>query len=125
MNINPSSTGKEIEPIALAIHELVNKLPITMRTKNSKGVRIEKGEVLDYDYTGPILEKVLEKGRKCNTTPEDGPYKGTPVLVVPLIENGKVICAIGVVDTTKGIYSDIMHITKRPELKPESSRRDF
>jgi len=125
MNINHSSTGKEIEPIALAIHELVNKLPITMRTKNSKGVRIEKGEVLDYDYTGPILEKVLEEGKKCNTTPEDGPYKGTPVLVVPLIENGKVICAIGVVDTTKGIYSDIMHITKRPELKPESSRRDF
>lgn len=125
MNINHSSTGKEIEPIALAIHELVNKLPITMRTKNSKGVRIEKGEVLDYDYTGPILEKVLKEGKKCNTTPEDGPYKGTPVLVVPLIENGKVICAIGVVDTTKGIYSDIMHITKRPELKPESSRRDF
>lgn len=124
MNINASSTGKEIEKLALAIHELVNKLPVTMRTKNSKGVRIENGEVLDYHYTGPILERVLKEGKKCSETPQEGPYKGTPVLVVPLVEEDEVIGAIGVVDTTKGIYSDIIHITKRPEGLSEVKRED-
>jgi hypothetical protein len=35
--------------------------------------------------------------------------------VVPLIEEGQTIAAMGVVDITKGIYSDIIEITKRPE----------
>lgn len=123
MNINASSTGKEIEKLAFAIHELLNNFPLTMRTKNSEGIRIEKGEVLDYNYTGPILEKVLKKGKKCSETPQTGPYKGIPVVVVPLIENDEVIAAIGVVDITKGIYSDIVHITKRPEgLKTEIAK---
>ena len=54
---------KKLAPFALAVHHLVNKLPTTMRTKNSTGVRIEDGEIIDYDYTGPILEKVLENGK--------------------------------------------------------------
>ncbi len=125
MNLTKSSTGEEIEPIAMAIHELVNRLPITMRTKNSKGVRIEEGKVLDNNYTGPILEKVLKDGKIYNETPDEGPYKGTPVLVVPYIENDNVTAAIGVVDTTQGIYSDIMQITKRPQIKPENSKGEF
>ena len=31
MKINASSTGEDIVPLALAIHELVNRLPLTMR----------------------------------------------------------------------------------------------
>jgi hypothetical protein len=118
MKITLSSTGKEIAPLALAIHELVNQLPLTMRTKNSRGIRIEEGQVIDYHYTGPILEEVLDKGLKSCEIPGTGPYKGTPVVVVPLIEQDQVIAAIGVVDTTKGIYSDIMEITKRPQEQP-------
>jgi hypothetical protein len=113
MNITKSSTGDEITPVAMAIHELVNRLPITMRTQNSLGVRIEEGAVLNNNYTGPILEKVLKNGEISDETPDEGPYKGIPVLVVPLIENDEVIAAIGVVDTTQGIYSDIMQITLR------------
>ena len=124
MNLTESSTGDEITPVALAIHELVNRLPITMRTKNSRGVRIEEGAVLDNNYTGPILEKVLNDGKIYNETPDEGPYKGTPVVVVPLIENDEVIAAIGVVDTTQGIYSDIMQITKRPE-QMNNSKGEF
>ena len=60
MNLTNSSTGDEITPLAMAIHELVNRLPITMRTKNCKGVRIEEGKVIDSNYTRPILEKVVE-----------------------------------------------------------------
>jgi hypothetical protein len=115
MELNASSTGKEIEPLAITIHQLLNKLPLTMRTKNSKGIRIEEGKVLDYDYTGPILEKVLKEGKKTGEIPKTGLYKGIPVVVVPLIEENEVIAAIGVVDITQGIYSDIMEITKRPQ----------
>jgi hypothetical protein len=126
MNITNIATGDEITPVAMAIHMLVNKLPITMRTQNSRGVRIENGKVLNNNYTGPILEKVLKKGEISNETPDEGPYKGTPVLVVPLIENNEVIAAIGVVDTTQGIYSDIMQITRRPEqMKPNNSKGEF
>ena len=126
MNLTKSSTGEEIIPLAIAIHELVNKLPITMRTKNSNGVRIEEGEVLDTNYTGPILEKVLNDGKMYNETPNIGPYKGTPVIVVPIIENDVVIAAIGVIDITQGIYSDIMQMTKRPgQNQPNNTKGEF
>lgn len=120
MNINASSTGKEIAPMALAIHQLVNGLPLTMRTLNSPGVRIEDGKVLDFKYTGPVLEEVLKSGKMSHEIPETGAYKGTPVVVVPIIEEGLIIAVVGVVDITNGIYSDIMEITKRPEDLNES-----
>lgn len=115
MNINASSPGKDILPLAMAIHELVNGLPLTMRSKNSPGIQIEDGKVINYKYTGPILEKVLDTGMECHEIPEAGAYKGTPVVVVPIIEEDQVIAAVGVVDITQGIYSDIIEITKRPE----------
>jgi len=124
MKITTSSTGTEIESLALTIHKLVNELPVTMRTRNSNGIRLEKGVVVEYDYTGPILEKVLDNGKKCGETPENGPYKGIPVLVVPLIEDDEVIAAIGVVDITKGIYSDIMEITKRPPSRESKTLKE-
>lgn len=126
MNLTDSSTGEEIVPFAMAIHELVNRLPITMRSQKSGGVRIEEGEVLETNYTGPILEKVLKDGEISSETPQNGPYKGTPVIVVPLIEDNAVIAAVGVIDTTKGIYSDIMEMTRRPEqTKSDNSRGEF
>jgi hypothetical protein len=126
MNLTKSSTGEEITPVAMAIHELVNRLPVTMKTKNSTGVRIEEGKVIDTDYTGPILEKVLLEGKIYNETPIIGPYKGTPVIVVPLIEHDEIIAAIGVIDTTQGIYSDIMQMTKRPgQNRPNNSKGEF
>ena len=115
MKLTASSTGKEVEPLALSIHQLVNKLPLTMRTRNARGIRLEEGKVVDYNYTGPILEKVLENGQKTSEIPKSGPYKGIPVMVVPLLESDEVVAAIGVVDITQGIYSDIMEITKRPQ----------
>ncbi len=120
MDINQSSTGEEIVPMAMAIHQLVNGLPMTMRTLNNPGVRIEDGKILDYNYTGPTLEEVLKSGEMVQKIPESGEYQGTPVVVVPIIEEGQIIAAMGVVDITKGIYSDIMEITKRPEGFSES-----
>lgn len=126
MNLTNSSTGDEITPLAMAIHELVNRLPITMRTKNCKGVRIEEGKVIDNNYTRPILEKVLKNGKIYNETLTGGSYKGIPILAVPLKEKNENIAAIGVIDTTQGIYSDIMQMTKRPEqIKPNNSKGEF
>jgi hypothetical protein len=121
MNITRSSTGKEIEEIALAIHELVNNLPLTMKTQDSKGIRVEDGKVIDYDYSGPILEKVLQTGEIFREAPETGPYTGIPVAVVPLKENDEVICAIGIVDVTKGLFSDMVEISRRPEPVKDSN----
>lgn len=124
MKLTASSTGKEIEPLALTIHQLVDELPITLRTKKSKGIRLEEGKVVEYNYTGPVLEKVLKEGQKISEIPENGPYKGTPVIVVPLIEENEVIAAIGVVDITQGIYSDIKEITKRPQPVNHTEKED-
>ena len=116
MQITSTSGSREIAPMALAVHELVHELPTTMRTKNSRGVRIEDGEIVDYEYTGPVLEKVLDEGKPVHEIPDSGAYSGIPVIVVPIKEEGEVIGAVGIVDITKGIFSDIKEITRRPEL---------
>ena len=125
MQITSFSNGKEIAPFALAVHQLVNTLPTTMRTKNSTGVRVEDGEIIDYDYTGPILEKALSEGKMIQKIPERGPYKGIPVIVVPIKENDEVICVIGLIDITKGIFSDLMQITRRPAKIKNEPKGEF
>lgn len=114
MEITPSSTGKELKELATCIHELVGRLPLTIRSREKKGLRLEEGEILDYNYTGPVLEKVLKTGKTAREIPETGAYKGTPVIVVPLKERGEIIGAIGIVDITKGIFTDIREISRRP-----------
>lgn len=126
MNITPSASGEEIAPIAMSFHELINKLPLTMRTKNSYGVRIEDGEIIDYHYTGPVLERVIKSEKTCRGVPKSGPYKDIPVVVVPVMENNELLCVIGIVDITKGIFSDLVEISRRPEpVEPESSKGEF
>ena len=51
-------------------------------------------------FTGPILEQALEEGRLIKGKPESGAYQGIPATVVPLIVDGNVIAAFGIVDTT-------------------------
>lgn len=55
--------------------------------------------MLDYDYTGPILERVLKENRVIRAIPKSGKYKGTPVIVSPIRnKDGEVIAAVGIVD---------------------------
>lgn len=97
--VTADSTSKEIAPIALAIHEAIIGLPITMRTLNKRGVRIENGKVVDDDYSGPVLEMALKTNSTIRTIPKTGAYKGTPVTVATIKdEDGNPIAAIGVVD---------------------------
>jgi hypothetical protein len=102
--ISPSSTPGDIVPVGLAIHEILNRLPVTARSKENKGIRIEDGRVIDTDYSGPVLEEAMATNRKIQKTPENGPYRGVPVIVAPVRDDsGAAIGAIGVVDIT-GIF---------------------
>lgn len=96
--LSKDSDTKELIPIAMAVYELL-RLPVTMRSLNKNGVRIEKGTVLNDNYTGPVLEDVLHENRTIRTIPKNGAYSGTPVVVSPIRDDkGSVIAAIGVVD---------------------------
>jgi hypothetical protein len=98
IKISADSQSEDIAPFALAVHELLG-LPVTMRSLNNKGVRIEKGKILDTDYTGPVLEQVLKENKLIRKIPTSGKYTGIPVVVVPVRnKDGYGIAAIGVVD---------------------------
>jgi len=113
--ISEDARSEDLAPIALAINEIV-RLPITMRSLEHPGVRVEKGKVLDSSYSGPILEDVLKTGRPIRTIPERGAYKGVPVSVAPIAADGKTVAAVGVVDVAGtidlpevfGAYGDVV-----------------
>jgi hypothetical protein len=98
LRLSENSSSEEILPFAKMVHELFS-LPVTMRSKNKKGVRLEKGTLVDNNYTGPVLEEALQKNCVIHTIPAKGAYKGIPVVVCPIQDNnGNPIAAIGIVD---------------------------
>jgi hypothetical protein len=102
--ISAASTAEDWRPLLLALHELLNKLPVTARSRENPGIRIEEGRVVDLAYTGPVLEEVIARNELRRTTPRTGTYKGVPVIVAPIRGGrGEAIGAIGVVDIT-GIF---------------------
>ena len=104
--ITGDTEQEDVKCIALAIHELVGRLPVTMRTKNHYGVRCENGRIIETNYTGPVLEETLAKGSMVRAFSKAGKYRGVPVLAVPLIRNDEVIAVVGVFDVTKGSYAE-------------------
>ncbi|MBU4077083.1 MAG: DUF2111 domain-containing protein [Euryarchaeota archaeon] len=98
IKLSENSTSGDILPVAKMVHELFS-LPVTMRSRNKKGVRLEKGNVVDMDYTGPVLEDALARNCVIHMIPDSGAYKGVPVVVAPILDReGTAIAAIGVVD---------------------------
>jgi len=99
-----TAEAADLEPVVLAIHEIVHRLPVTAKSLYKPGIRIEDGRVIDRNYTGPVLEQAITSGSIIKTTPENGAYKGVPVTVAPIRDrDGHVIGALGVVDVT-GIF---------------------
>ncbi|MDD1690324.1 MAG: DUF2111 domain-containing protein [Methanoregula sp.] len=99
-----SAESDELEPIVLAVHELVHRLPVTAKSVDRDGIRVEDGRVVDRKYTGPILLDAIEKNTTIRITPATGAYKGVPVTVTPIRDkDGNAIGAIGIVDIT-GIF---------------------
>ncbi|ADE36704.1 DUF2111 domain-containing protein [Methanohalophilus mahii] len=108
LKICKDSTAEDLEPIASAVHSLLG-IPTTIRSVNGKGIRMEKGEVVDWDYTGPILEKVLEEKTTIRTVPKEGVYKGKAVAVTPIkTPDGEIVGALGVVDLVAAL--DILSV---------------
>ena len=113
--ISEDARSEDLAPLALAVNEIV-RLPITLRSAKFPGVRVEKSKVLDESYSGPILEEVLRTGKSVRTIPESGVYNGVPVSVSPIVVDGKIVAAIGVVDVIGtidlpevfGAYADIV-----------------
>jgi hypothetical protein len=103
-SLSPQATARDLEPVAVAVHELLNRLPVTARSRERPGLRVEEGRVIDRNYTGPVLEAAIADNLLKKVTPASGPYKGVPVIVAPIRgERGTAIGAIGVVDIT-GIF---------------------
>lgn len=102
--LSGDSGADDLEPLGLALHDLLNRLPITARSRDRMGIRIEDGRVVDRNYSGPVLERVLAENRVLKVTPASGEYRGVPVVVGPVRDSsGKAIAAIGIVDIT-GIF---------------------
>lgn len=102
--ISSGSTADDLLPVGMALHEMLNRLPITARSKEQPGIRIESGVIVDKSYSGPVLEQVLQGNKVMKVTPKSGPYKGVPVVVSPIRDaNGDAMVAIGIVDIT-GIF---------------------
>ncbi len=97
--IGPDSSGLDLKEFALSLHNII-KLPLTIRSLHKKGLRIEDGRVIDDNFTGPVLEKVLKENKLISSVPTDGPFKGKSVLVAPIRDDeGSVVAAIGISDT--------------------------
>ena len=99
-----SADAADLEPLVLAVHELIHRLPVTAKSREKDGIRVEEGRVVDRHYNGPVLLEVLAKNQTIQVTPASGAYKGVPVMVTPIRDkDGNAIGAIGVVDIT-GIF---------------------
>jgi hypothetical protein len=102
--ISASAEADDLEPLVLAVHELLHRLPVTAKSRDRSGIRIEDGRVIDRKYHGPVLDEAIRINQLIRTTPLSGAYKGVPVSVMPLKDSeGSAMGAIGVVDIT-GIF---------------------
>jgi hypothetical protein len=113
--ISEDAKSEDLAALALAFNQIV-RLPVTMRSTRYPGVRVEKGMVLDKNYSGPVLEEVIRTGNSLRTTPKQGAYMGIPVSVAPILAEGRVVAAVGVVDLIGtidiselfGAYGDVL-----------------
>lgn len=124
--ISEDARTEELAPLALAINEVI-RLPITLRSANFPGVRVEKGEILDRAYSGPVLEEVIRTGRPVQTIPDRGAFKGVPVSVAPIVVEGKVVAAVGVVDVVgtvdlPEVFGAYANVVKEVERKAKERR---
>lgn len=98
LTISEDSGSEDLETLAIAVHSVIG-LPTTIRSLKRKGLRLEKGQILDREYTGPVLEEVLKTNKVVHKVPTEGVYRGKHVVVAPIhSKDGKVIAALGVVD---------------------------
>jgi len=115
--ISPDTEAEDLKCLALAVHELVGRLPVTMRSRNHYGVRCEDGEVLDTNYTGPVLEEALKRNMIIRKISPSGQYRGVPVVVVPIVRKKEAVAVFGIVDITKGGMFEMISRTRKEQAR--------
>lgn len=113
--ISPDTEAEDLKCLALAVHELVGRMPVTMRSRNHYGVRCEDGEVLDINYTGPVLEEALKRNMILRKISPSGQYRGVPVVVVPIVRKKEAVAVFGIVDITKGGMFEMISRTRKEQ----------
>ncbi len=113
--LGPDTEAEDMKAMALAVHELVGRLPVTMRSRNNYGVRCEDGEVVDTNYTGPVLEESLKRSMVVRKLAPSGPYRGIPVVVVPIVRRKEAVAVLGIVDITKGGMFEMISRTRKDQ----------
>ncbi|ABE51118.1 DUF2111 domain-containing protein [Methanococcoides burtonii] len=118
LKICSDSTSEDLKPIAEALHGVLG-IPITIRSKNLRGLRMERGVVMDDNYTGPVLEEVILTNKIIRKIPTEGVYKGKAVVVAPIrTSGGEVVGALGVVDLVAAL--DILSVFREyPDIVDE------
>lgn len=111
--ISADTGAEDLKCLALAVHELVGRMPVTMRSRNHYGVRCEDGEIIDESYTGPVLEEALNRNTVVRRSAPSGVYRGVPVVVVPIIRRKEAVAVFGVVDITKGGMFELISKTRK------------
>ncbi|NLA37990.1 MAG: DUF2111 domain-containing protein [Methanomicrobiales archaeon] len=122
--ISASSRARDLAPVMMCVHDLVRQLPVTARSRDHPGIRIENGRIVDEAYTGPILEEVLAENVVKRVQPLDGPYVGIPVVVAPMRDGeGRAIGAIGIVDVT-GIFDLAGFMEQNADIRKQVCGQD-
>ena len=111
--LSQDTEADELKCLTLAIHELLGRLPVTMRSKNHYGVRCDEGEVVDTNFTGPLLEESLKRNTIIRKTASTGPFRGLPVVVVPIMRKKEAIAVIGTLDVGKGAVFEMLNKTRK------------
>jgi hypothetical protein len=123
--ISEDSGPEDLESIAVTVHSLTG-LPTTIRSLKKSGLRLEKGKVLDRDYTGPVLEEVLKTNKVIHEVPVEGVYRGKHVVVAPIrSRDGKIVGALGIVDllATIDLHSVFQEYTSVLEEVEEDAKK--
>ncbi len=106
--LNQDTDADELRSLALAMHELLGRLPVAMRSRNHLGVHIEDGEVVSTHFTVPLLEESIRKGAVIRRQSTSGPFRGLPMIAVPIVRNKEVIAAIATLDLEKGTLAELL-----------------
>jgi len=106
--LSQDTEADDLRCLALAIHELIGRIPVTMRSRNHGGVRCEDGDIIDTNFTGPMLEESMRKGTIIRRISTSGPYRGLPVIAVPIMRKREAIAVMATLDLGKGTPIELL-----------------
>jgi hypothetical protein len=95
-------TGIELVSLALCLHNIVGKMPVVLKCKESKCILIEEGDIIDIEYDCKPLDIVFDErvSGVSRVSIDNGRYAGIPIYVSTVFDpEGNVYAAIGIIDT--------------------------